>query len=222
MICDTDDNGTIISFIGQRMLTFGSGRMDINFDPGFCSLWPASSTQVTMSSPVQMALPELSHRMHNAGMSQAHRDITDERYHNLRRPRKVRFYVNGDRYFKGKRMYITPHRYLNFNDLLNDLTGKLPNSVSLPYGVRQIFTPNQGQRILEIEDLQDGEAYVCAGFEGFKGLKYGKAELEPWSVGEYQFSLCNVGLSLCRGFCSSHIANMICYPFLNNPIKIRS
>ncbi|XP_067687448.1 serine/threonine-protein kinase DCLK3-like [Haliotis asinina] len=135
-----------------------------------------------MSSPVQMALPELSRRMHNAPMSQAHRDITDEQYHDLRRPRKVRFYVNGDRYFKGKRMYITPHRYLNFNDLLNDLTGKLPNSVCLPYGVRQIFTPNQGRRVFEIKDLLDGEAYVCAGFEGFKVLKYGKAELEPWSV----------------------------------------
>lgn len=118
----------------------------------------------------------------NVSASQTHKDVTDDRYRDLRRPRKVRFYVNGDRYFKGKKLYITPHRYFNFNDLLNDLTGKLPSNLSLPYGVRQIFTPVSGRRVTEIEDLSDGENYVCAGFEGFKTIKYGKAELEPWSV----------------------------------------
>lgn len=119
----------------------------------------------------------------NVSASQTHKDVTDDRYRDLRRPRKVRFYVNGDRYFKGKKLYITPHRYFNFNDLLNDLTGKLPSNLNLPYGVRQIFTPVSGRRVTEIEDLSDGENYVCAGFEGFKTIKYGKAELEPWSVG---------------------------------------
>ncbi|XP_052252518.1 serine/threonine-protein kinase DCLK1-like isoform X2 [Dreissena polymorpha] len=118
-------------------------------------------------------------------VSQAHRDVIDDRYRDLRRPRKVRFYVNGDRYFKGKKLYITPHRYFNFNDLLNDLTGKLPSNLSLPYGVRQIFTPSSGRRVVDIEDLQDGHAYVCAGFEGYKPIKYGKAELEPWSVARH-------------------------------------
>ena len=75
-------------------------------------------------------------------------------------------------------------RYYNFNDLLNDLTGKLPSSLNLPYGVRQIFTPVGGRRVSDIEDLQDGETYVCAGFEGFKVIKYGRTELEPWSVGK--------------------------------------
>lgn len=119
-------------------------------------------------------------------VSQAHKDVTDERYRDLRRPRKVRFYVNGDRYFKGKKLYITPHRYFNFNDLLNDLTGKLPNNLNLPYGVRQIFTPSGGRRVTDIEDLNDGENYVCAGFEGFKQIRYGKAELEPWSLARPQ------------------------------------
>ncbi|KAL8599830.1 hypothetical protein ACOMHN_027637 [Nucella lapillus] len=118
------------------------------------------------------------------GISHVQRDIVDDRYRDLRRPRKVRFFVNGDRYFKGKKLYITPHRYYNFNDLLNDLTGKLPSTLNLPYGVRQIFTPVGGRRVSDMEDLQDGETYVCAGFEGFKYIKYGRAELEPWSVGK--------------------------------------
>ena len=29
----------------------------------------------------------------------------------LRRPRKITFFSNGDRYFPGKKLYITPHRY---------------------------------------------------------------------------------------------------------------
>ena len=118
------------------------------------------------------------------GISQAHRDVTDERYRDLRRPRKVRFFCNGDRYFKGKKIYVTPHRYLSFNDMLNDLTGKLPGSVNLPYGVRQIFTPDGGHRIRDIEELQDGQDYVCAGFEGFRQMKYGTQSMEPWSTGE--------------------------------------
>ena len=50
----------------------------------------------------------------------------------LRKPRVVTFYKNGDRYFPGKQLQITPHRYLDFNELMNDLTKKL----NLPYGVR--------------------------------------------------------------------------------------
>ncbi|KAL5011086.1 hypothetical protein ScPMuIL_013391 [Solemya velum] len=126
----------------------------------------------------------MSRRVYNisASVSQAHRDLIDDRYRDLRRPRKVRFFVNGDRYFRGKKLYITPHRYFNFNDLLTDLTGKLPSNLNLPYGVRQIFTPSGGRRVTDIEDLGDGHTYVCAGFEGFRQIKYGKSELEPWSV----------------------------------------
>lgn len=40
-----------------------------------------------------------------------------------------------------------------------------------------------GRRVIEIEDLSDGENYVCVGFEGFKIIKYGKVELEFWFVG---------------------------------------
>ena len=120
----------------------------------------------------------------HGGISQAHRDVTDDRYRDLRRPRKVRFYCNGDRFFKGKKIYVTPHRYLSFNDMLNDLTGKLPASVNLPYGVRQIFTMDGGHRIRDIEELQDEQSYVCAGFEGYRTMKYGSEAMEPWSNGE--------------------------------------
>ena len=84
---------------------------------------------------------------------------------------------------QGKQINITPHRFLTFNNLLNDLTSRLPMSVQLPYGVRQVFTPVGGHRVRDIEDLQDGGFYVCGGFENFKKIKYGGETREPWQHG---------------------------------------
>ncbi|BFZ22328.1 hypothetical protein BsWGS_25367 [Bradybaena similaris] len=111
---------------------------------------------------------------------------TKGRHQNPHRPRKLRLYVNGNGYFPGKKIYITPNRYHNFTDLLNDLTGKLPSNLNLHYGVRQIFTPRGGRKIHRVEELVDGETYVCAGFEAFRMVKYGRSELEPWSVAQSQ------------------------------------
>lgn len=108
----------------------------------------------------------------------------------VRRPRKVHVYCNGDRFFRGKLVHLNLNRYRNFNDLLNDLTGKLPNTMHLTYGVRQIFTPVTGRKIRDISQMQDGQEYVCAGFETFKPMKYGSdAVTESWSFGELLFML---------------------------------
>lgn len=146
-----------------------------------------------------MADPAVGRRPFNhATISQTHRDITDERYRDLRRARKVKFFCNGDRYFPGKRVYITPHRYLSFNDLLSDLTGKLPTTIQLPYGVRNIYTPVGGHKVRDIEELQDGQSYVCGGFESFKPLKYGGQSLEPWTAGK-TLSKCYCQSRVCGG-----------------------
>jgi hypothetical protein len=136
------------------------------------------------------AMPQLRTKRYFAGdVSSTHKDLTDNKYRNLRRPKKVTFFCNGDRYFKGKLLFITPHRYLSFQDLLGDLTGKLPNTSSLPYGVRQIYTPTGGHRIRDIEHLEDGKEYVCAGFETFKPINYGSSSLANWSTGMFYNSL---------------------------------
>ena len=47
------------------------------------------------------------HRPFNpVAMSQTHRDITDDKYRDLRRPRRIGFYCNGDRYFKVGNSFI--------------------------------------------------------------------------------------------------------------------
>ncbi|XP_022088481.1 serine/threonine-protein kinase DCLK1-like isoform X2 [Acanthaster planci] len=113
-------------------------------------------------------------------VSQQHRDITEEKYKDLRRPRQLLFYRNGDRYFRGKRLRITPNRFQTFDSLLSELT----KHMSLPYGVRKIYHPESGKSITDIENLMDGESYVCASFEKFKKLPYGANHSTPdWSTG---------------------------------------
>ncbi|KAF6032494.1 DCLK3 [Bugula neritina] len=130
------------------------------------------------------AMPQLrTKRLYRADVSQTHKDLTNDKYRDMRRPKKVTFFNNGDKFSKGKKLFITPHRYLSFQDLLGDLTNKLPSTSSLPYGVRQIYTPRGGRRIRDIEHLQDGQEYVCAGFESFKAMNYGTQALDPWSTG---------------------------------------
>ena len=84
-------------------------------------------------------------------------------------------------------MNIVASRYTKFGDLLSDLTGRLPGSVLLAYGVRQVFTPTTGRRIRDVQQLTDGGSYVCAGFETFKPLNYGQSTSVAAFVGTSLF-----------------------------------
>ncbi|PAA90891.1 hypothetical protein BOX15_Mlig006197g1 [Macrostomum lignano] len=109
----------------------------------------------------------------------ARRQAREER----RRQKRIVIFCNGDIFFKGKKVSITPNRYVSYNDLLQDLTYRMPQNLYLPNGVRQLFSPSSGRRLGSISDLRDGGAYVCAGNETFKPVKYGAAELLPWGKG---------------------------------------
>jgi hypothetical protein len=82
--------------------------------------------------------------------------------------RKITLYRNGDRYFTGKQINITPQNYLNLRHLLQDLS----STIDLPYGVRRLFTPRTGSEITDINLLKDGASYVCASFEPYQKLEY--------------------------------------------------
>uniref|UniRef100_A0A7N9D644 Doublecortin domain containing 2C n=1 Tax=Macaca fascicularis TaxID=9541 RepID=A0A7N9D644_MACFA len=55
-----------------------------------------------------------------------------------------------------------------FEALLEQLT----EQVDVPFGVRRLFTPTRGHRVLELDALQAGGKYVAAGRERFKELDY--------------------------------------------------
>lgn len=67
-------------------------------------------------------------------------------------------------------------RYRSLDSLKAELTNILSRTVTLPCGVRTIYSM-EGKKITTIEELEDGKEYVCAGKgESFKRIEYNKIE----------------------------------------------
>ncbi|KAM6179057.1 serine/threonine-protein kinase DCLK1 isoform 2-T2 [Rhynchocyon petersi] len=99
-----------------------------------------------------------------------------------KKAKKVRFYRNGDRYFKGIVYAISPDRFRSFEALLADLTRTLSDNVNLPQGVRTIYTIDGLKKVSSLDQLVEGESYVCGSVEPFKKLEYTKNVNPNWSV----------------------------------------
>ena len=74
--------------------------------------------------------------------------------------KKVRFFRDGDVNFSGVNVAISKRKYRNFDALLSDLSRRVP----LPFGVRTLHTPGGIHHVCEIDEIQDGKAYVCSTF----------------------------------------------------------
>ncbi|XP_075469850.1 serine/threonine-protein kinase DCLK2 isoform X2 [Ascaphus truei] len=98
-----------------------------------------------------------------------------------RRAKKVRFYRNGDRYFKGLHYAVSAERFRSFDALLVELTKSLSDNVSLPQGVRCIYSLDGYRKINSLDELQEGESYVCASNESYRKVDYNKTANPNWS-----------------------------------------
>ncbi|XP_059410274.1 serine/threonine-protein kinase DCLK2-like isoform X7 [Carassius carassius] len=99
-----------------------------------------------------------------------------------RKAKKVRFYRNGDRYFKGLVYAVSSERFRSFDALLMELTRSLSDSVNLPQGVRNIYAMEGGKKITSLDELLEGESYVCASNEPYRKVEYTKNVNPNWSV----------------------------------------
>uniref|UniRef100_A0A4W3IAC1 Serine/threonine-protein kinase DCLK2 n=1 Tax=Callorhinchus milii TaxID=7868 RepID=A0A4W3IAC1_CALMI len=99
-----------------------------------------------------------------------------------KKAKKVRFYRNGDRYFKGLVFAVSQDRFRSFDALLVELTKSLSDNVSLPQGVRIIHTIDGAKRITSLDELLEGESYVCSSNEAFRKVDYAKNVNPNWSV----------------------------------------
>jgi len=90
---------------------------------------------------------------------------------NEKKARKVKFFINGDKFFKGAVIAVNNEKFRNFDKLLEHLTRIMCNQVTLPNGVRHIFFLD-GKPLLELDSLLNGEAYVCSSYSTFKKLDY--------------------------------------------------
>ncbi|XP_078056832.1 doublecortin domain-containing protein 2-like [Mustelus asterias] len=81
----------------------------------------------------------------------------------------VRVYRNGDPFYAGRKFVINERQISTFEAFLKEVTSGL----EAPFGaVRNIYTPQQGHRVYQLEELDTGKQYVAGGKERFKKLDY--------------------------------------------------
>uniref|UniRef100_A0A673VQP4 Serine/threonine-protein kinase DCLK2 n=1 Tax=Salmo trutta TaxID=8032 RepID=A0A673VQP4_SALTR len=100
-----------------------------------------------------------------------------------KRAKKVRFYRNGDRYFKGLVYAVSNDRFRSYDTLLMDLTRSLADNLHLPQGVRVIYTVDGIKKITSMDELAEGDCYVCASNEPYRKLDYTKINNPNWKPG---------------------------------------
>uniref|UniRef100_UPI003AAA31D6 serine/threonine-protein kinase DCLK2-like n=1 Tax=Centroberyx gerrardi TaxID=166262 RepID=UPI003AAA31D6 len=100
-----------------------------------------------------------------------------------KRAKKVRFYRNGDRYFKGLVYAVSSDRFRSYDALLMELTRSLADNLHLPQGVRTIYTVDGSKKITSMDDLVEGECYVCASNEPYRKVDYTKISNPSWKPG---------------------------------------
>nr|XP_003420053.1 oxygen-regulated protein 1 [Loxodonta africana] len=72
--------------------------------------------------------------------------------------KRISFYKSGDPQFGGVQVVVNPRSFKTFDALLDNLSGKVP----LPFGVRNISTPRGMHSVTRLEELQDGQSYLCS------------------------------------------------------------
>jgi neuronal migration protein doublecortin len=92
----------------------------------------------------------------NSAHCSLYRTRTLQALSNERKAKKVRFYRNGDRYFRGIVYPVALDRFRTFDALLADLTRSLSDHTNLPQGVRFIFSIDGMRKIATIDDLEEG------------------------------------------------------------------
>lgn len=98
----------------------------------------------------------------------------DQRRSRVNAAKRVTFYRNGDKHFKGVEMVVTRQRYRSFETIVEDLSKAIP----LPYGVRNVFSPG-GSAITTIGQLEHGRHYICSsGDQLIKNVNYGQKQRE--------------------------------------------
>lgn len=128
-------------------------------------------TELITNSPTtkNVASPNLYNR--NQQNHQTQQQIQGDRLHRYR-ARRLRFLINGDKYFQGIHYALNTEKIRSFDSLLNDLTSILSlDHLKLCKGVRVIFDLD-GNVISDLANFKDGQSYLCSSIETFIPTDY--------------------------------------------------
>ncbi|XP_069462123.1 doublecortin domain-containing protein 2C isoform X1 [Ambystoma mexicanum] len=81
----------------------------------------------------------------------------------------VLLHRNGDRYFVGRKFVVNRRHVPTFDHFLVEVTKRVPLDLG---SAERIYTPREGHRVRELEELQHGQVLVAAGKERFKKINY--------------------------------------------------
>lgn len=93
-------------------------------------------------------------------------------------PMVAKFVKNGDKFFEGVQLNISPRVIRSWEVLLAELSLR----IDLPAGVRRIYTPEGGSRVNSLSELEHHKLYVCASTEPFKRINYKKVKNPDWKT----------------------------------------
>uniref|UniRef100_A0A8C5V8R8 Doublecortin n=1 Tax=Microcebus murinus TaxID=30608 RepID=A0A8C5V8R8_MICMU len=153
-------------------------RFDQNMELDFGHFDERDKASRNMRGSRMNGLPSPTHSAHCS----FYRTRTLQALSNEKKAKKVRFYRNGDRYFKGIVYAVSSDRFRSFDALLADLTRSLSDNINLPQGVRYIYTIDGSRKIGSMDELEEGESYVCSSDNFFKKVEYTKNVNPNWSV----------------------------------------
>lgn len=98
-----------------------------------------------------------------------------------KKAKRVHFYCDGDRYHEGITYVISDMRFRTLEALLTDLTRTLSDKSNLPFGVRSIFAVRNWCKIEDLDDIKNGESYVCSSGDSCKKMDYLQNTTPNWS-----------------------------------------
>lgn len=90
---------------------------------------------------------------------------------NRYRAKRLRFLINGDKFFTGINYALNTEKTRSYDALLNELTCSLMDHIKLCKGVRYIFTI-EGELVETLTDFQDGNTYICSSTDTFILTEY--------------------------------------------------
>ncbi|XP_030635028.1 oxygen-regulated protein 1-like [Chanos chanos] len=89
--------------------------------------------------------------------------------------KRVCFYKSGDAKFSGLPVIINNRTFRTFESLLDSLSKRVP----LPFGVRTITTPRGHTTVQSLDQLENGQSYICSDRRTVKPIDLERARRKP-------------------------------------------